>query len=253
MVATPLVPAQDPCPTAEVMDTHIGPASRGGSQPQEMSGPNAHCYVKFPNNPQGRRVLYNEQVVGRIAEILSCPCPGVVPVSVDSFLASTIHFTDGTEAEAGLAHGSRYIPRVDQVDLATSLAAAAANRERYISLMVLFTITGVQDVQFVYQIDAPSLLFSVDHGWAFGGTPNWDEASLLALTPPTAIMAHGPAFTSAEAAAAVPGLQLLTDDVLGEIVDCPPDWGVSGSERTALRAWLRQRVDAVVTILGVAP
>ena len=47
---------------------------RGGSQPQLMRCSDGRCYVvKFPNNPQGARILANELLGGRLAALLRLP------------------------------------------------------------------------------------------------------------------------------------------------------------------------------------
>jgi hypothetical protein len=235
------------------METHIGPATNGTSEAQHMAGPDGEFFVKFPNNPQGLGVLYNDHVVGRIGEVLGVASAAVSVVSVDAFVANGISFRNGVVAAAGEAHGSELIDRVDVVGLSTALTANPANRERYIGLMVLFTICAVSNQQYVYEIDTPNRIYSVDHGFAFGGTPTWSSASLSALPIPTAISQNGAPFTNAEAAAAVPGLNLLTDEVLQDVTECPPEWGVSDSDRASLRDWLKQRIEAVRTILGAAP
>lgn len=89
---------------------------RGGSQSHLMRCEDGHYYVvKFRNNPQHERVLANEFLATRLAEIVGLPVPVAQVVDVKEWL---VEHTDeltillsGREirVEAGLQFGSRYV------------------------------------------------------------------------------------------------------------------------------------------------
>src|SRR5579862_4732238 len=89
---------------------------RGGAQSHLMRCEDGHYYVvKFRNNPQHERVLANEFLATRLAEIVNLPVPVTQVVEVKAWL---VEHTDeltillsGREirVEAGLQFGSRYV------------------------------------------------------------------------------------------------------------------------------------------------
>ena len=60
---------------------------RGGSQPHLMRCADGNYYVvKFPNNPQGSRILANELLGCRLASLLRLPVAAGRPIFVDETL-----------------------------------------------------------------------------------------------------------------------------------------------------------------------
>lgn len=92
---------------------HIRPM-RGGSQAHLMRADDGHFYVvKFANNPQGRRILANEWLAGRIAQTLGLPVPPMAMLEVPQRLIATspeLVLRSGSKATpcaAGIQFGSR--------------------------------------------------------------------------------------------------------------------------------------------------
>jgi hypothetical protein len=95
---------------------------RGGAQAHLMraidtSTKDEHlAVVKFANNPQHRRVLANEMIATRLAELIGLPVPVPDLVEVSNSLVSrspelTIQSAQGSmKCAAGHAFGSRYVP-----------------------------------------------------------------------------------------------------------------------------------------------
>jgi hypothetical protein len=88
---------------------------RGGSQPFLMSCDDGQTYVvKFRNNPQHVRILANEMIASRLANLIHLPVPGLACVHVSQSLISgtpLLRFeTAGREEQcaAGLHLGSRF-------------------------------------------------------------------------------------------------------------------------------------------------
>lgn len=89
---------------------------RGGAQGQLMLGADGQIYVvKFQNNPQHTRVLVNDWLGTRLAEMIGLPVPVAAIVDVDPWL---LEHTPDLRIElcgqrmmftAGLSFGSRYV------------------------------------------------------------------------------------------------------------------------------------------------
>ena len=114
-----------------------------------------HYAVKFRNNPQGARILINEQVVGALATLIDCPCPRVDVVEVEDSLAQRI-LLNGNPASSGLAHGSRWLDNIRPVGSLPDAVARDVNVARYARLMVLFTLVFNTDPQYVSRRTRPA-------------------------------------------------------------------------------------------------
>jgi len=89
---------------------------RGGAQSHLMRCSDGNLYVvKFQNNPQGIRVLANEQFATRLAESVGLPVPQTEIVEVDDRLIErtpelSIQLAHGTtKCVAGMQFGSMYV------------------------------------------------------------------------------------------------------------------------------------------------
>jgi len=89
---------------------------RGGAQSHMMRCSDGHYYVvKFQNNPQHRRVLANEMLATRLAELAGLPVPATAVVEVDPWLIEhtqelRMELVNGSvECTAGLQFGSRFV------------------------------------------------------------------------------------------------------------------------------------------------
>jgi hypothetical protein len=116
---------------------------RGGAQAHLMLCSDGHYYVvKFRNNPQHLRVLANERLAARLAEIVGLPVPTTEPVEVNEWLvqnAPEMHIQlaqSVVRCEPGLQFGSRYVLNptqgqvfdympVEMLDRVTNLASFA--------------------------------------------------------------------------------------------------------------------------------
>ena len=239
------------CPDPVPIDTGHGPAGNGGSQPQKMSSPSGVIFaVKFINNPQGSRVLFNEQVVGRLAERLEMPCAQVSVVDVSADAASGISF-GGTPAFPGPSHGSHWLEDVDQVGNLSETLDVAGNHERLTELMVLFTVVMNTDPQYVQQTGAGRHIYSVDHGHALGGN-SWTKEILETAPLPIAFESPvgAPTLDAATLTKVRRSLELLTRDEVNLLVGCvPAEWGLREDEREAAATFIWARALAVIALI----
>ena len=209
----------------------------------------AHHAVKFPNNPQGQRVLINEQVIGRFAQLLEAPCPPVDVVTVSNDVAGTIHLGSVT-AQGGLAHGSRWLESIRQAGSLQDAMAAGSNADRYTRLMVLFTIVRNTDPQYVQDTAEPYRLWCVDFGHALTGNPDWTAAALQAEPVPANIETVGPLLEEGVLRELRERLEGINDAMLADCVaPIPDEWGLSIAERDAILDFLRRRIDATILLL----
>jgi hypothetical protein len=150
------------------------------------------------------------------------------------------------DPEPGVHHGSRW---ADGFSDRLALAYQDENREAFGALDVLYSWTYCAgDHQWIYRLEEPHEVLSVDHTVFFGGAPEWDETSLTG----TPAVASDPMFDPVrlrhqDRAAALEKLEALTPANLAEIVAAPPtDWGVTASARQALAHYLADRRDGVL-------
>jgi hypothetical protein len=89
---------------------------RGGAQSHLMRCSDNHLYVvKFQNNPQHRRILANEMLASRLAELIGLPVPATEVIEVEGWLIEhtaelNVQLAHGTiRCAAGRQFGSRFV------------------------------------------------------------------------------------------------------------------------------------------------
>lgn len=217
-----------------------------------MSGPGPTRYaVKFPNNPQSTRVLFNDHVCGRLARTLDLPCPGVTIVDVSPEAAAGVDL-GGKPGDPGAAHGSEWLEDVDPIGLDVAIPLGD-NRRRYTMLMVLYSIVAQHDSQFVYEKAAPNRLFSVDHGHTFLNE-NWTSDQLESAAELTDLRRDGGHELDKDALTEVrERLSKLSEMDIAELVSCiPGSWRVTLDERCAAAAFLWRRIAAAIQLIDDA-
>ena len=156
----------------------------GGSQPHLMQASDGQLYiVKFRNNPQGIRVLINELLSSRIAEIIGLPVPRVEVIRIDDSLTGSlkIELVDGSvPVGAGLHCASKLI--VDPVKGRFYDFLPAGELKRLVNkpdvmgaaLFDFWTCNrDVRQVVFWRLCRERNFKFSlIDNGFCFGG-PEW--------------------------------------------------------------------------------
>jgi hypothetical protein len=126
---------------------------RGGAQGHLMRCSDTHFYVvKFRNNPQHLRVLANELLATRLAELAGLPVPATDVVEVDEWLVEhtpelNIQLAGSCiPCQAGLQFGSRFVvsPLEGQVFdyLPIEMFSRVRNLEAFAGMLVLDKWTG---------------------------------------------------------------------------------------------------------------
>jgi hypothetical protein len=198
------------------------------------------------------RSLFNDHVVGRLAQVLGAPVPPVELVHVSNELIqmnpAMMHMLEGP------AHGSLLIESVvDSFEV--QHLDVSDNMNRFADLAVLFGWLGndqIDPIQFIYSRVEPYLVYSADQGDSFPSGPDWSPASLNAAPSPDLFKAieRECGFSTEIIRKAVAKLALVTDDVIAGAIGAPPDaWDVSLSDRTELASYLASRRDYLLRTL----
>jgi hypothetical protein len=155
---------------------------RGGAQSHLMRCSDGNFYVvKFQNNPQGVRILANELIGSRLAEIIGLPMPATEIVEVDPWLIEHtpelhVQFAQSTEpCKEGLQFGSRYV--IDPMEelawdyMPVEMLHRVSNLETFSGMLAFDKWTGNADGrQATFWRKARARLYKVtyiDQGYCF--------------------------------------------------------------------------------------
>jgi hypothetical protein len=208
------------------------------SQPVLVTCSDSNQYViKGPLN----RTPFNEQVIAALGHRIAAPIPETAVVMLSEDLRAAT--PDLEHVPAGAVHASRFEDGcTDREGL--RYYDQPQNRSRFANLAVLYSWVRASDHQVIYKTTPPNLVWSVDHGHFFVGSPDWTEQMLAAIPPCTEL---DPFFTPAglrpdELAPAFDALEHVDVHHIAEAVAGPPlEWGVTPAERVALCMYLEQR------------
>ena len=191
------------------------------------------------------KAIANEQVVGRLGLQLGAPIPPIqivdVPVALIAGNRPQIdHMRDGP------AHGS--VKQDNCTERAwPPRASIPENEERFGALAVLYGWMCAGDHQLIYELDAPGLVWSVDHGNFFPGGPNWTIAGLQGAGPASVDPALASLSRIQYIEEVLNRLSGVTDEQIATAVAAPPvSWAIMKEERTELAIFLARRRDALL-------
>lgn len=198
---------------------------------------------------QTRRMATNDQIVGFLGNSLGAPVPPITQVFVPPELIAAQPDLQHMAPDVG--HGSRFIADCAD-DRSVGHLDMPENSKRFLLLAVLYGWTQAGDLQFLYKIQDPFHVYSVDHGHFFPSGPDWNEASLLSASvvqlDPT--IAGCCSFDESLYERAVGQLESIDVVTLASAVARPPEnWGITLPERIALAAYLAKRQDELITLL----
>jgi len=232
------------------------PAPDGGSQAQIFRlADDRIAVVKFAENPQGPRVLFNEFVSCRLAETLELPINRAVMVRVEASTL-TIPKRDKCPAafNAGIHCGLIRYPDAAKTDPANDLFKRTKNTAELHSVLVFEQLVARSDSRqlLVYPATAPEQSFAAyDYGHAFGGTPAWTEAAVKALPPPPlpGMDAVGGTYTTGDhQRTIIDRLRRMQDEEVEAVIGALglPRWGVTVEEGRVIAAVVLERARALV-------
>lgn len=197
--------------------------------------------------PQLGRAIVNEHIVARLGMLPGAPVPEAVYVTVEDLQTiepQLAHFGPG------LCHGSQWASNCTNRE-GIGHTGEQQNRSRFVLLAVLYSWVQAGDHQFIYKMQPPHLVYSVDHGHFFPGGPNWTSASLAVPTITAIDGLFGTChFLDADFRLGRASLEKVTATDIADAVAGPQeDWVISELERLLLVKYLEKRRDEVLNLL----
>ncbi len=238
---------------------------RGGAQAQLMRVDNAGLYVvKFQNNPQHRRVLANELLATRLADIIGLPVPPVEIVEVpEQLVAITPELTleiagRALPCQPGLQFGSRYLGSADDGQvfdyLPEPLLPQVSNLDAFAGMLALDKWTCNADgrqVAFVRRHAARKYrAWFIDQGYCFNaGEWSFPDSPLRGVYLRNQVYAGVTGWDSFE-----PWLSRIENLRADLLWDCaslvPPEWYGDWDDMERLVTALLQRRSLVRRLIG---
>jgi hypothetical protein len=202
--------------------------------------------VKFRNNRHGDgRALVAEHLTGRCGALLAAPVGEVALIEVGDDLVrdGLVLLGDGTPAESGAQHGSRWVePYGDRKEI----QYVDENRTGLGALQVLYSwLLCTGDHQLLYRDDPPHDVLSVDHSEMLPGQVGEWTADLLSEHSDNVVLE--PFFAPAgleprdREAAALALERVAEADIAAAVAGPPTTWGIEDMDRIALADYLASR------------
>lgn len=185
---------------------------------------------------QAGRMIFNDQVLGTLGNLMGAPVPRAVLIDVPADLIAAE--SEMAHVSPGVSHGSSWIPAASDRE-GVAHTDRPENKQRFAYLAAFYGLAQAGDNQFIYENSEPRMVHSVDHGHFLPGGPDWTVASLGIAAPADldAGTAAAVSWTDGQLQPVRESLARLTDDVIANAVARPPDdWGVTDAERAALAA-----------------
>lgn len=165
--------------------SYVGPMGVGYSSPQLLLADDGNHYVvKFRSNGQGLRVLPNEWIAGTLAHELVLPMPEIAVVNVSQALLDATPELSAFRRTPGPQFGSEYLPP-GHAEPWRSVLASVQNLDDLPGILVFDTWVHNKDrswrssnLHVVKDATGSYRVIIFDHGWVFGGAPNWSIDSL---------------------------------------------------------------------------
>ncbi|NER98437.1 MAG: hypothetical protein F6J86_32200 [Symploca sp. SIO1B1] len=191
---------------------------------------------------QAGRQIINDQIIARLGCAMDAPVAEPQIVEIDRELLELDPTFD--YLTPGKAHGVVFIPDCSDDREGIRFVVQQENRKRFALLAVLFGWTFGGDLQFIYKMSRPNLVFSVDHGHFFPSGPNWTIATLNDAPNPVINpeIRSQCSLEKLEIEEALEALQGVTEEKIIQAVASPPkEWELTIEERIALVEYLITR------------
>lgn len=240
-------------PDPVVAEDYIGPiAPTSYAAPHQYAASDGLEYaVKLPRKAE-LRALISDHVVALAGRAIGAPVPWTTTMLVEEAMLPP----GEPAASAGVAHALEFVRQATN----GAIAHVESNRERFGSLMVLYTWTGTprnSDYQLIYGWAGETpVVYSVDHGAFLQPSCGWTATSLGAPgyspdpTGPDEWCARS-LVSDTDCLDAVERLRALCPEDVASIAAAVPDtWGITREERVAICRFLWARRRATLRILG---
>ncbi len=233
---------------------YLQPMNGGGSNAQLVQADDGNSYViKLINNPQCTRILANEFVVAKLAELIGAPCPPAEIIDVDQNMVQYINSTRNQKFVAGPAFGSLYLANSTRKVFPSNpeLMQKAANLSEWSSVVVLDTLVQNEDrpathvLISVTDIDKEHRFWIIDHGHCLSVARGWTtlNADNMNAKVPSLYreVVKGKNFFETTFNSLTRIDKKMVDNILSSF---PSDlWGVSDQEKQHLVSYIIQAIE----------
>jgi hypothetical protein len=237
---------------------------RGGAQSHLMRCSDGHYYVvKFRNNPQHERVLANEFLATKLAELVGLPVPVVKVVDVPSWLAehteqlTIVMGKQQIPCETGLQFGSQFVVSPSQGQVFDYLPPKELGRirnlEAFAGILLLDKWTSNADGRQVAfwrkQQERRYSASFIDQGYCFNaGEWNFQDSPLRGVYPRNEVYALINGWSSFEPW--LSRIERLEPDAIWSVAgEIPPQW--YGNMWDELEGLVRNLVERKTAIRGL--
>lgn len=250
----------------------VAPVLNGQTRPFRVKCDDGNeYYVKFKENPESSRVLINEYVSTKIAEILD------IPITTNRFVEIGQTFIDlyGEKINShieelpscGLHFGSQKIDKVYPIT-SSKIISSTTNADCLSSVLLFDHLIGNQDRisnkgNILLDGGDEKLIVVIDHSHAFDLGPIWDEHQLRIRINEPLIPYDLNGYVYSKWIPHINGnspfssffhkLPGLTDDILYHIISkIPEEWLITEGEKEALFLYLQDRrnqIDVLPSLL----
>lgn len=220
-------------------------------------------YVKFKENPESSRVLINEFVCTKIAEIIDIPITPNKFVQIDAHFIQlygpTIQQHIGEVISAGLHFGSLKVDKAYPIT-SSKMIANSVNTDCLSTILMFDHLVGngdrVSNKGNILMNGVSKEITVIDHSHAFELGPIWDEHQLRRLVNQPILPLDLTGYVYSKWVPHINGnspfshffqnLTRLTLQEMSHIIDDVPDeWIITDSEKEALLIYLEYRKDNV--------
>ena len=235
-------------PEDPIIATTIRRGWKSSAKPVLVRGIDDNEYVV--KGKQAGRQIINDRVVAKLGQAMNAPVgePYLIEISQDLIELNP----DFSYLATGIAHGTKFIPDCsDDRELFLDVDKSK-NLERFASLAILYGWMYASDHQFIYKKQSPRLVYSVDHGNFFVGSPEWTIERLgrqVTLAVPDHLISTTYRLDPTDLDCEVFGLQENISDktIVQAVGGVPEEWGITIDERLALVEYLIKRRDELIT------
>jgi hypothetical protein len=218
---------------------------KGYSKPQRILFSDGHTYaVKFKNNPSGTRILVNEYIAGKLAQLLSLPVVPfeVVAISSDFIKANAIF--SKYKFQSGNQFASLFIDNCNHLSKDLSNKVNLKNHDHLAGIIVFDIWIDNTDrkegnVLLEPQQQGKYYLHMIDHGRIFANA-KWTVETLKKMPKMVLTQRVHKWFAALlqspnEIHATIEKIIALPNEEISHVIySIPDDWDVSKMEREAL-------------------
>ncbi len=231
-------------PEEPIIATTIRKGWNSSAKPVLVRGIDGNEYVV--KGKQAGRQIINDRVVAKLGQAMNAPVgePYLIEISQDLIEINP----DFSYLATGIAHGTKFIPDCSDDREFFLHFDKSKNLSRFASLAILYGWMYASDHQFIYGKQSPRLVYSVDHGNFFVGSPEWTIERLGRKSSPYSpaksdhLIVSTYKLNEEDLTPALNALREITEQTIVQTVgNIPQEWGISIDERLCLVEYLIKR------------